>query len=382
MMLKCLIAAASIVFVPTIMGERSVLEESYTIVANDAEQACGKFWPGDECTTCTLKDTNWYVVDVCPEGWYTSTTRDKFHVECGVSERSTKCCGIYPCEGVAVNSEQQTCGLVDDSCLHLLDDAEELPPSWALMAFSEYEIFCKIRAWTDNTIGCKSRCENEISDCADCLKAGCLWHESDQCYASRPANLKGKLKGIDGGHTAQEICFGVNTDEMQDGDGNNLVPAAVSVLPFAQATDGSSSLSLWEEHEKTFIILISVLGSLCLLFCCCIICRGVRRRERDERDRFRMMDIFKYLTNFDVDDFDIRHSPTGGFHATYLNELSHGQNKADEAMTTSSNSHSENSSDDMRSKLSHSSVANDYMFMSKVNLEKEGGGNTRISAKV
>jgi hypothetical protein len=55
MMLKYLIAAASIVLVPNIMGERSVLE-SYIIVANYAEQACDNFLPEDECTACTLKD--------------------------------------------------------------------------------------------------------------------------------------------------------------------------------------------------------------------------------------------------------------------------------------------------------------------------------------
>jgi hypothetical protein len=91
-----------------------------------------------------------------------------------------------------------------------------------------------------------------------------------------------------------------------------------------------------------------------------------------------MMDIFKYLTAFDVDDFDIRHSPTGGFHATYLNELSSGDlNKPDRRTSTASTSGSSNNDDNRsltvddvaeRYALSHASIVNESLFMSKIDI--------------
>ena len=33
---------------------------------------------------------------------------------------------------------------------------------------------------------------------------------------------------------------------------------------------------------------------------------------------------FEYLQNFDVEDVDLRRSPTGGWHGTYLNKLAYG----------------------------------------------------------
>ena len=64
----------------------------------------------------------------------------------------------------------------------------------------------------------------------------------------------------------------------------------------------------------------------------CFVCfRDEQRRNAEESDHRIMMSIFKYVHAFEVDDVDIKRSPTGGYHAIYLNELADGINNYDPA---------------------------------------------------
>ncbi|KAG7349204.1 hypothetical protein IV203_011801 [Nitzschia inconspicua] len=67
--------------------------------------------------------------------------------------------------------------------------------------------------------------------------------------------------------------------------------------------------------------------------------------------------IFKYLQKFDVEDVDLRRSPPGGWHGTYLNKLAYGINKAAESTTIEEDIGSE------AAPLTHSSVVTDSLFM-------------------
>jgi hypothetical protein len=67
--------------------------------------------------------------------------------------------------------------------------------------------------------------------------------------------------------------------------------------------------------------------------------------------------IFKYLQKFDVEDVDLRRSPPGGWHGTYLNKLAYGINKAAESTAMDEEIGNE------ASPLTHSSVVTDSLFM-------------------
>ena len=71
------------------------------------------------------------------------------------------------------------------------------------------------------------------------------------------------------------------------------------------------------------IISASVILFLALFICCCIRYRTKKRSEINKKNS-----IFTYLQQFAVEDIDLRKSPPGGWHGTYLNKLSHGVNTA------------------------------------------------------
>jgi len=106
--------------------------------------------------------------------------------------------------------------------------------------------------------------------------------------------------------------------------------------------------------------------------------------------------IFSCLQKFDVEDIDLRRSPPGGWHGTYMNRLAYGVNNAENnddtdmldhedgdddfggmAFTTTTSSNSSPSAlykDDNTAPLTHSSVANDALFMDDSATPSLGGG--------
>lgn len=79
------------------------------------------------------------------------------------------------------------------------------------------------------------------------------------------------------------------------------------------------------------------------------------------------MSIFAYLQQFDVEDIDLRKSPPGGWHGTYLHKLAYGINKAEMGHHPTSLVY-ESSASDVQDRyeiapLTHSSVVRDSLFM-------------------
>lgn len=102
-----------------------------------------------------------------------------------------------------------------------------------------------------------------------------------------------------------------------------------------------------------FLILFAVAGTLFGLYL--IMARQMKKRKAENQKS----SIFACLQQFDVEDIDLRRSPPGGWHGTYMNKLAYGQNPNDDDsdLVVSSTTVVEGAP------LTHSSVANDALFM-------------------
>lgn len=81
----------------------------------------------------------------------------------------------------------------------------------------------------------------------------------------------------------------------------------------------ASSVSLWEEFKPWWIALLITWG-LCCLFVVCW--RASRQRQRTQ-EKNKVFSLFRSLQGLDAEDLHIRHSPMGGFHVSYTNNLIH-----------------------------------------------------------
>jgi hypothetical protein len=130
------------------------------------------------------------------------------------------------------------------------------------------------------------------------------------------------------------------------------------------ASDGSSL----EDKEQGLWIALYAVGGLLLVTLICVFCRRVQKKGKEKANQRKTLAIFKYLRAFDVDDIDIRRSPAGGYHGTYLNTLAFGKNKAESTVASGTQGHDASPllpTNIDPGGLTHSSVADDYMFMSK-----------------
>jgi len=89
------------------------------------------------------------------------------------------------------------------------------------------------------------------------------------------------------------------------------------------------------------------------LFCC-------MRHMKNQKAEIQKNSIFFYLQQFAVEDIDLRKSPPGGWHGTYLNELAHGVNKAESRDGIGDPGIGKNHE---IAPLTHSSVVTDSLFM-------------------
>jgi hypothetical protein len=109
-----------------------------------------------------------------------------------------------------------------------------------------------------------------------------------------------------------------------------------------------------EEHKNSVLmaVAVSVAALILLLICYC------RRRKRRKLADNQKGSIFAYLQKFDVEDIDLRKSPPGGWHGTYLNKLAYGINKSETAAYG-------DLYDDFEARPlnTHSSVVSDSLFM-------------------
>jgi hypothetical protein len=106
--------------------------------------------------------------------------------------------------------------------------------------------------------------------------------------------------------------------------------------------------------RNTFIVVsVLCLVSLFVIFC------FVGRSNRNKEIATERAHVFSYLQAFDVEDVDLRHSATGGWHGTYVNRLANGINKGEE-----SSLHGVPQSYVFETApLTHSSIVTDSLFM-------------------
>merc|ERR1712007_283437 len=79
-------------------------------------------------------------------------------------------------------------------------------------------------------------------------------------------------------------------------------------------------------HAKVGTILGIFAGVLAGLFLLYLLMKRNMKKRRAENQK---SSIFAALQQFDVEDIDLRRSPPGGWHGTYMNKLAYGQNNAD-----------------------------------------------------
>jgi hypothetical protein len=183
-------------------------------------------------------------------------------------------------------------------------------------------------------------------------------------------------------------------------DGGHIKPTEVTGESFTGGTGdgpqqavpgfGSSSSSFGppstadtNRNGKSKFVLVTL-----FLACTALAAVGFAARFKHQKDvATERGHVFAYLQGFDVEDVDLRHSATGGWHGTYVNKLAHGVNHSDAAQSSSGgaggdsssssggvrngSSHSSRSSGPPPSSsfsfetapLSHSSVIKDSLFM-------------------
>ncbi|KAG7361781.1 hypothetical protein IV203_036882 [Nitzschia inconspicua] len=146
-------------------------------------------------------------------------------------------------------------------------------------------------------------------------------------------------------------------------DGGHIPPYSIG-----WASSGSSTIF---SDPKYLAFAITVLVMLAMsVFCFCY-----ARHVQYKRAEAQKSSIFGYLQAFDVEDIDLRKSPPGGWHGTYLNKLAYGINKADtgdhlpEALETAPCSSNGSGSPTLEMAPlaslmnTHSSIVKDSLFM-------------------
>ena len=127
--------------------------------------------------------------------------------------------------------------------------------------------------------------------------------------------------------------------------------------PPQQNTDLAESSDTSLPGAAAFAVAAVVI--LAVAICFFIASRHYARKRAEEHTT----STFEYLQNFDVEDVDLRRSPPGGWHGTYLNKLAYGVEDPDIQGPMP-----EVSISSPTSPLTHNSIANDSLFMDRGNL--------------
>jgi len=90
------------------------------------------------------------------------------------------------------------------------------------------------------------------------------------------------------------------------------------------------------------------------------------RTEKKKREATERALVFSYLQDFDLEDIDVKQAATGGWHGTYVGNLAAGLNMLENETRSSSDGSWDSGNENVEkrlSKLSHSSVVRDILFM-------------------
>jgi len=117
-----------------------------------------------------------------------------------------------------------------------------------------------------------------------------------------------------------------------------------------------------------------IFAAVLLIISCCVLYRRTRARH----EMAKQNSIFTYLQQFSVEDIDLRKSPPGGWHGTYLNKLAHGVNTRASLPETPYRDEHVSDDDDMlfdQARMVHSGIigGQDSLFMDTSTTPTLGG---------
>jgi len=177
----------------------------------------------------------------------------------------------------------------------------------------------------------------------------------DQFYmgGTSSASVAASIDGV-----SPVVTGSTNGDPTTPLPGDNVsTPAPTSkAITHEKKKDKAKKEQKTMEYDKkgnsaglVVLILFLVCSGLAALYFVC------NRQMNKRKAETQKSSIFACLQQFDVEDIDLRRSPPGGWHGTYMNKLAYGQNNAegdDDVVVDSTDA-----------PLTHSSVVKDSLFM-------------------
>lgn len=113
-------------------------------------------------------------------------------------------------------------------------------------------------------------------------------------------------------------------DEDSENGGHILPPISVPVQPPAQSPN--ADIEKEESNRSNHVALSFILVILiCAVIFGMVYVRGRHNYYEATTDRSK---VIRYLNNFDVEDVELKHSATGGWHCSYVNGLAQGKVKS------------------------------------------------------
>ena len=179
-----------------------------------------------------------------------------------------------------------------------------------------------------------------------------IFHKEKGAYID-PAEKSGLSNNGGAGDDFLDLPPGTE-DSPKPGDNSNGDPADNGNLDMTK--DESIPKPKHKTSRSKFLVWIVVLLVATLMATFLAVRLKHQKDVATERSH-----VFSYLQGFDVEDVDLRHSATGGWHGTYVNKLAHGVNKADPMYPTSGEKPGSFAFE--TAPLTHSSVVRDSLFV-------------------
>eukprot|EP00531_Pseudo-nitzschia_arenysensis_P021087 CAMPEP_0116121436 /NCGR_PEP_ID=MMETSP0329-20121206/3696_1 /TAXON_ID=697910 /ORGANISM="Pseudo-nitzschia arenysensis, Strain B593" /LENGTH=842 /DNA_ID=CAMNT_0003615249 /DNA_START=250 /DNA_END=2778 /DNA_ORIENTATION=- len=153
-----------------------------------------------------------------------------------------------------------------------------------------------------------------------------------------------------------------STDSPEQSDNSSGNPGKTKPPKYSRPSGSDGESSVAAKGRKLYLV-VSVGVVACAFLLCYVRISQKKKREATERAL-----VFSYLQGFDLEDIDLKQAATGGWHGTYIGSLANGVNSMENNNETRSSSDGSWDCGDQEveqklSKLSHSSVVRDILFM-------------------
>jgi len=185
--------------------------------------------------------------------------------------------------------------------------------------------------------------EGTITECHPGTKCNRNGHDGNDAKSHWRTQLgvNGKAKVRDREHPALKTASGRPSSEERSW-GEEEVPTVqakteahpiglINGLEGKLTTGRAMHLRPRSDIEASTIIASALIGFAVLVLLLFGVAEVARRRREKKTDSTRLLRVFRYLHDFNVDDLDIQLSAAGGFHVGYLNELAEGINTKEES---------------------------------------------------